>query len=232
MSKKINPISFRLGLFQVWDFNLQKYGKNFDIYATLLYKTFQLYDYLDVLTELKDSNINLNEITLKKNKNIINISYLYKKELVFKNIINLKKEISNNSLFLFNSPIFIHLYKESSYVNSANLISNYIVFSLDSKNTLKKVLLNTYKMLSSSFFTKKVSFTKEGLTRFQLQGFKIKISGCFSSSKTQLAKTVQYNFGSLNLTKLCSYIEYSTKNIYTKYGTCGLQIWLIYKPVN
>ena len=46
MAQKINPISFRLGITQVWNSTLQIYGKSFSGYFLLLHKQLQIQNFI------------------------------------------------------------------------------------------------------------------------------------------------------------------------------------------
>lgn len=70
----------------------------------------------------------------------------------------------------------------------------------------------------------KFSYFKYGFKKVYLKGFKIRLSGRFEGSKTQMAKSVEYTIGSLPLTCLNSYVEFKKKELFTKSGICGLQI--------
>jgi ribosomal protein S3 len=39
-----------------------------------------------------------------------------------------------------------------------------------------------------------------------------------------MAKTIKCNFGTIPLTKLNGYVDYSKTTFFTKFGSCGLKI--------
>jgi ribosomal protein S3 len=69
-----------------------------------------------------------------------------------------------------------------------------------------------------------VKYTVNGIKSTELKGFKLQMSGCFESSRNQMAKTIKCNFGTIPLTKLNGYIDYSKTTFFTKFGSCGLKI--------
>lgn len=229
MSQKINPISFRLGVLQIYKFSLQKYGKSFLVYSNVLYKNFYICEYLYLLSRVKNLNFSIIEVRFKEKKIIIYLDYFSYKNSQKLNILKLKQNLGRIFSFWFEIPIFISLYKKLDYINSSSLIANYVSFSLSRKNKFKSILDNIYKILVMHLNSKKIVFAKTGLLNLYLKGFKFILAGCFSSSRTQMSKTIKYNFGSLCLTELNNYVEYSFKEIHTKYGTCGFQIWLIFE---
>jgi hypothetical protein len=94
--------------------------------------------------------------------------------------------------------------------------------------SLKKALKDVAKLITIQLNSKKILYTSKGPLTFKLQGFKIKSSGRFDNSRNQMSKTIKYTKGSLPLSKLNSYVEYSHKDIHTKSGVCSVHIWLFY----
>jgi|GEM_PF-5891287 len=88
---------------------------------------------------------------------------------------------------------------------------------------------NVNKVLNLCLNLNKISYFKKGPFRIKLIGFKIRLAGRFDNSRNQMAKITKYNSGSLSLSTLKNKVEYSKNEIFTKFGTCGFQIWLFYK---
>ena len=88
----------------------------------------------------------------------------------------------------------------------------------------KKILQFIYNILKKQANSTKVKYTVNGLKVIELKGFKLEISGCFESSRSQMAKIVKCNFGTIPLTKINGYIDYSTNTLFTKFGSCGFKI--------
>ena len=100
--------------------------------------------------------------------------------------------------------------------------------SSQKRSSTKKILQLVYKTLKSRSNSVQIKYTINGLKIAELKGFKIEISGCFESSRSQMAKTIKCNFGTIPLTKLNGYIDYSSSTFFTKFGSCGLKVWLFY----
>lgn len=81
-----------------------------------------------------------------------------------------------------------------------------------------------YKTLQQQSLKKSLIYTTKGLQLVQLKGFKLEFTGCFESSRSQMSKTIKCNFGSIPLTKLNGYVDYSKDTLFTKFGSCGFKI--------
>lgn len=224
MSQKINPISFRLGLFQVWNNTFQVYGKNFYSYRQLLFLKSYIENYLIIKTTFK-SSLFLNSISWFANLNtiILLVDYASIHKYNFK-IINPEKI----EYFLENFKVKFYTIKNLTWLNSANLVSSYILFTFNSTDSFKSGLKYLLIFLNLHLGTKKVFYTAQGIVILKLRGFKIKISGCFDNTRGQMSKSLKYTRGSLSLLKLNNYVEYSYAPIYTKSGVNGFHIWLFY----
>nr|AYR06598.1 ribosomal protein S3 [Lithothamnion sp.] len=226
MSQKINPISNKLGISQIWDTTFSKYGKNFKVYNKLFYKQFKVQLYLTFL--LVSKNFCLDKITINfTNKNLFVNIFVFDIDNV-----NFTPKVSSllrtNSAWLI-MPIIFNFYKKLNLTNSAFLLSNYFLSLAFKENSPKKILKNIYTVLKDQTGKFKVIYTTQGIKKVKLKGFKLQLSGCFEPSRTQMARTIQCNFGSLPLTTLNGYTEYSNSTLYTKFGSCGLKIWLFYE---
>ena len=58
----------------------------------------------------------------------------------------------------------------------------------------------------------------------ELKGFKLEVSGCFDSARSQMAKKLKCSFGQVPSTQLKGYIDYSAKTFFTKSGSCGFKV--------
>nr|AYR06679.1 ribosomal protein S3 [Rhodogorgon sp.] len=232
MAQKINPLSFRLGLLQIWNSTLQRYGKLFTPYILMNYRKKQVVNFLIRCLDNKELILSKIEFIILNHKIVINITYLKleKDDLTEKEKLIIIKQLRKNLVQWFNSSIFIYFYYKKNWLNSAILMSNYITILVGNKSDiLKKILHNNFKFVQNWAKNKKVIYYKQGIIFLTLKGFKICLSGCFDASRVQMTKTIKYNFGFLPLTKLDSYVEYSYRQIFTKYGTCGLKIWFFYE---
>lgn len=225
MSQKINPISFRLGLFQVWNTTITTYGKKIDF--SNLYQKNILEKYLKVL--FIKNNLYLGNISwfiTPKNTFSI-IAYTESSKL----IVSTKTLISKlNTVFtkMFEVSSYIYLIKHSSWCSSTELIKSYILFNINQDVPFKNIFKNTSKIISSQLSTKKILYTVKGPLSLKLKGFKFKLSGRFDNSRNQMTKSMKYTKGALPIPSINTYVEYSQTSIYTKLGTCGLHIWIIY----
>nr|YP_009002110.1 ribosomal protein S3 [Sporolithon durum]AGU16675.1 ribosomal protein S3 [Sporolithon durum] len=227
--QKTNPVSFRIGILKIWDSNLQKYGKYFKPYSLILHLQLQAFNYFSRLFSKNNLYIDYINWLFTNHGLVINIiSYNnVSQELISKNILD--KKLLSILHYWFHLPVSVFLFNQQVWYNSASLISNYVSKCLVYGFPIKKTLQNTCKILQGEVDTKKLIYSKNGLNVISLDGFKIQFSGCFDSTRTQMAKTIQYSHGSVPLTRAQGYVEYSYQQIFTKYGTCGLKIWIFYK---
>ena len=105
------------------------------------------------------------------------------------------------------------------------MLNNYISYLFIYKiKSPKKILQYAFKVLNNQRKNIQVKNTIFGIKTVELKGFKVEISGCFESSRSQMAKTIKCNFGIIPLTQLNGYIDYSKNTFFTKFGACGLKI--------
>lgn len=231
MAQKINPISFRLGVIQIWNSSIQIYGKSFNQYHLILHKYLQIQKFLHKLFSKNNLLLDLQEIKIQKNKISLNIHYSY---------LSYKKKVINKNLFLktfkmvnqwFYLPNKIHFYLKSELKSTANLVIVYAEYLLEQSISHKKILISLCKLLELQLNKQKISFFKTGLFKTKLKGFKIRLAGRLDGSKNQMAKSIEQISGSLPLASIKSYVEYKSIALYTKSGICGLQIWLFYEII-
>ena len=227
MSQKINSISNKLGISRLWNFEFFKYGSKFQSYTKFVSSNNCIFNYLNCFC-LKHDLLIENISTISKNfETRIN---------VFVNPLKVSQGpqnfflLSNVILKWINTSLKLYFYNSFNLINSSFLISNYINYLIIQKgNTPKKVLLFVYKILKDQKEKNQIKYTTQGIKLLELKGFKIEISGCFESSRSQMSKTIKCNLGSNPLTKLNGYVDYSKITFFTKFGSCGLKIWLFYK---
>lgn len=226
MSQKINPLSTRLGISQLWKTNFPKYGKKFKSYTRILHIQLKIFVFLKRFLAgygflIENIHLRFTSYTIFINVFVINTN----------NLKSLPKTKSLPKIVYYWSkiPITFNFYKKLSLVNSAFLVSNYMKYLVLHEVALKKALPMIYKLLKDYSINFKLVQTVQGIGKVTLKGVKLKLSGCFEISRSQMSKTIKCNFGSLPLTKLNGYIEYSDSTIYTKFGSCGLKVWLFYE---
>lgn len=121
--------------------------------------------------------------------------------------------------------ITLAFYKNLHIGSSSFLVSNYITYLFFQKgNTPKKILQFILKVLKVQLKYTQIKYTITGLKVIELKGFKIEVSGCFESSRSQMSKTIKCNFGVSSLNKLNGYIDFSKLTTFTKFGSCGFKI--------
>ena len=81
-----------------------------------------------------------------------------------------------------------------------------------------------YSFLKLQSKITRIEYTTSGIRLMKLKGFRLEISGCFDSTRSQMAKKLKYNFGQVPLTLLNGYIDYSSHTLFTKSGSCGFKI--------
>nr|YP_009402602.1 ribosomal protein S3 [Sheathia arcuata]ARX95742.1 ribosomal protein S3 [Sheathia arcuata] len=224
MSQKINPISFRLGLSQVWNNTFQLYGKNLSSYTSFLYLKLVLYNYLRRYLDSKQVFFGPLHWLVLKDKIILLVIY---RSCFNSNLLKLEK-LTLFLRFLTNWNLKLYLLKQMSWVNTPALITAYILYNRKKKISLKIILKRVTFVLSSCLNSKKIVYNSKGPISLRLKGFKIKISGRFDNTRNQMSKTLSNSEGSLPLSKLNSYMEYHNSEIYTNSGLNNLQVWLFY----
>nr|YP_010395119.1 ribosomal protein S3 [Grateloupia elliptica]UQJ72560.1 ribosomal protein S3 [Grateloupia elliptica]UYI31675.1 ribosomal protein S3 [Grateloupia elliptica] len=228
MAQKINPISLRLGLTQVWDSTLQNYGKLCNNYATIFHKQLQIYQLLTQLFKLNSFVLGTRQFNCSENSVKLTIFY---SNLIYNP--NLDKNISANLLKTasawYGNRVLIRFYSKLKWFSTTSLIFNYSWFLLKQNVPLNKIFWNLCQSLKTQINSRKILHSTGGPIIGELQGFRICLSGRFDNSRNQMAKTIKYKVGSLPLTNLQSYVEFTNSEVHTKLGTCGIQLWLFYK---
>lgn len=229
MAQKVNPTGFRLGTAKVWKSFIQIHGTSFNIYRTVLREYFQIQSVLFRLFHKNNFILDSQEMKIGNDIVFLNIYYLnspsrqkLKKVKFFSNIWLIINQ-------LFKLKVSVRFYLKPELRSTATLVTAYTKYLLEHSTMPMKVLLNICKLLDNNLNSKKISYSKSGIIRMTLKGFKIKLSGRLDGSKSQMAKSIEQSLGTLSLTSLKSYVEYKNEKIYTKSGICGLQIWLFYE---
>lgn len=219
MSRKINSVSLRLGLFQVWSVVSTCYGKNLNPYQFFWLKL-NLENYI--------RRVFTNERTLfgglywmyKSNQILVIINYI--------NILNLVSITYKFYVYLHyvvkqwsSLPISIYIF-EINQLNTASFISSYICSSLN-KNVPFKSIFNTIQLN-----TKRVIYTVNGPSITKLIGLKVKYSGKINGSRNPMSKSLKISMGPVALSTISNYVDYDYKIIYTKLGVCSVHVWITY----
>lgn len=224
MSQKINPVSNKLGILQIWNYNVHNYGKNLKNYTKFIQVQKLILNYVNCILNTNFLLIENIHIIRTIHQTTIRIA-VFDLQKTFTQKTDLVKAI----VYWLKTPIVLSFYRKINLGNSAFLINNYVIYLFTQKtSTPKKILQTVFKILKDQSFKTKVVYTASGIKKLKLKGFKIEISGCFESSRSQMAKKIKCNFGSVPLTKLNGFIDYSNIILWTKFGSCGFKIWLFY----
>lgn len=228
MAQKINPISLRLGLTQVWDSTLQNYGKLYSNYSVILHDQLQIHQLLTQLFKL--NKLILGTKQFNHSENTTKLIIFYSDLTHYPNLDrSISAELLKSTSKWFSNKTLIRFYSKPKRFSTANLIFNYAWFLSKQNLSLNRIFWNLYRSLKIQINSKKILHSTYGPIIGELQGFRICLSGRFDNSRNQMAKTIKYKVGSLPLMNLQSYVEFTNSEIHTKLGTCGVQLWLFYK---
>nr|AMR57147.1 ribosomal protein S3 [Gracilaria salicornia] len=229
MARKVNPISLRLGLTQVWNLTIQNYGKLNYCYMSSFLQYWRTRNIIAKILKFNKFLINDKELWYINNTLFLNI---YMVELVKKHsdmYLFLIKELSKLVCKWFSLKVDLRIYKRISWMTTSNLMLSYVSYLFDENRNLNKILWQVCTFLKKHLHKGKVVYSTKGIRIAYLKGFKIRLVGRFDNTKSQMAKSIQQGSGSLSLLSLKNQVEYMQKNLHTKLGSCGLQIWLFYE---
>nr|YP_009019510.1 ribosomal protein S3 [Gracilaria salicornia]AHG53097.1 ribosomal protein S3 [Gracilaria salicornia] len=229
MARKVNPISLRLGLTQVWNLTIQNYGKLNYCYMSSFLQYWRTRNIIAKILKFNKFLINDKELWYINNTLFLNI---YMVDLVKKHsdmYLFLIKELSKLVCKWFSLKVDLRIYKRISWMTTSNLMLSYVSYLFDENRNLNKILWQVCTFLKKHLHKGKVVYSTKGIRIAYLKGFKIRLVGRFDNTKSQMAKSIQQGSGSLSLLSLKNQVEYMQKNLHTKLGSCGLQIWLFYE---
>nr|YP_010199711.1 ribosomal protein S3 [Gracilaria flabelliformis]UAD89669.1 ribosomal protein S3 [Gracilaria flabelliformis] len=229
MTRKVNPISLKLGLTQVWDFTIQNYSKLNDCYALSFLKQLQIENIVGKILKVNKFLVNDKEFWYFNNKLFLNI-YIVE---VFNNQVDkylfLIQKLSKLVFNWFSLKIYLRIYKRIYWITTSNLILSYASYLFEQNKSPNKILWQICIFLNKHRHCSKIIYSTKGIRLVHLKGFKVRLVGRFDNTKSQMAKSIQQSSGSLSLISLKNQVEFMQKNLYTKLGSCGLQIWLFYE---
>lgn len=225
MSQKINPINNKLGVLQIWNLKFQKYGRTFKGYSKLIQPRNYILIYLKRFLFQNHLLIESIEFLQSNQQTLIKV-FIFKLKFF-----QLQTKVLLNIIsYWLKCPVKLLVYQKSNLNNSSFLVANYILYLVFKKtNSSKQILQIIYSTLKEQSCKTKVVYTIRGLQLVQLKGFKLEFTGCFESSRSQMSKTLKCSFGSVPLTKLNGYVDYSSNYFLTKFGSCGFKLWLFYE---
>nr|YP_009511841.1 ribosomal protein S3 [Gracilaria gracilis]AXI97718.1 ribosomal protein S3 [Gracilaria gracilis] len=229
MTRKINPISLRLGLTQVWDYTIQNYNKLNYCYTLSFLKQLQIENIVTKILSLNKFLIHDKEFWYSKNKLFLNIYIVEVDPNNSNKYLFLIKELSKLISNWFFLKIQLRIYKRVSWLTTSNLVSSYVSYLFVQNKNPNKILWQICILLKKHLGSNKVVYSTRGIHSVYLKGFKVRLVGRFDNTKNQMSKSIQQGSGSLSLISLRNQVEFVQKNLYTKLGSCGLQIWLFYE---
>lgn len=205
MGQKINPNVFRL----IYKKKCSIWFENFKNYSYFLKKDNQILTFL----KLKIEEFAINKIKIKRetiHKRVMIHIHTQYPALIYKNKSILKTLTLNQKSYLkSNELVLIKIFKIQNFNTKINLLTFIISKQIQARITFPRIIQVI------------LSKTKD----INLKGLKIQISGRLNG--IEKAKTEWYKQGSIPLNTLMTKIEYTSKNIITKYGSIGIKIWLV-----
>nr|UAD89494.1 ribosomal protein S3 [Gracilaria changii] len=230
MTRKTNPISLKLGLTQVWDFTIQSYCKLNYYYNSWLLKQWQINNIITKILELNKLWVNDKEFWYFKNKLFLNIYIVGEVPILHSDKYSLLvKELSKAIFNWFSFKIYLRIYKRMDWTVTSDLVSSYIVYLFEQDRSPSRILWQVCGFLKKNLNTRKIVYSTKGIRLVHLKGFKVKLVGRFDNTKSQMARSIQQSAGSLSLISLKNQVEFVQKDLYTKLGSCGVQVWLFYE---
>lgn len=207
MGQKINPNGFRL----IYKKTCSIWFETFTNYAYLVKKDNQI---LTILKK-KVEEFAINKIKIKRdlvnNKLVIILHTKYPEDITLKHYITSFQSTNKTLFFKTNELFFIKLFKIENPIAKINLIAFIISEQIKERISFERI----------------VQILMIKIEPLNLKGIKIQISGRLNG--IEKAKTDWYKKGSIPLNTLFEKIEYTYKNISTKYGSIGLKIWIVLK---
>nr|YP_009500463.1 ribosomal protein S3 [Gracilariopsis heteroclada]AXE43625.1 ribosomal protein S3 [Gracilariopsis heteroclada] len=229
MAKKINPTSLRLGITQVWDFTLQNYGKLTSRNILYTLKRLQLKNVITQFFNLNKFLVGEQEIWYYHNNLFLNIyftDYIIKNCSKYPSILH---SISSLIFEWFSLKVRLRIFRKTVWASTPNMLISYADYLIKQHKNPNKVLWQLCQFLKTHLNSTKVIYSTKGIHLVYLKGFQVRLVGRFDNTKNQMSKNIQQGFGALSLMSLKSRVEFVHKELYTKLGSCGLQIWLFYE---
>lgn len=227
MSQKINPTNNKLGVLQVWNYRFQKYGKTFRNYKKFLRP--KNYSFLFLKQFLYQNNLLIENVEFSKSTHQFLIKiFIFRLTQV---PIRLKFQFCLKVIsYWLKCPVKFLIYQKNSLSSSSLLINNYIFYLFFVRtNSIKQIFQQIFQLLEKQSNKIIFIYTIKGIQLIKFKGFKLEVTGCFESSRNQMSKTLKYNLGSVPLTRLNGYVDYSNNHFFTKFGSCGIKLWLFYE---
>lgn len=228
MGKKVNPLTFRLGIYQNHRSN---WFSNFKDYSKILKQDRQirllLIWFLKFIEENEKNKLfNFHDINIERfsnnNKLLIEIKILQKIDI--KDLFNKYYEKCSNIFYeikklSFIQQIYIRLVNINKYLIDATFILDLLTSKVSKKVTFRRAIQTVLYEFRS--LTNQLKKTNTSIKDF---GLIIKISGRING--VDLAHVTKVNEGTISLQKLTSNISYKSERLETPFGTIGIKIWV------
>ncbi|MCM1989651.1 30S ribosomal protein S3 [Oceanirhabdus seepicola] len=208
MGQKVNPHGLRVGVIKDWDAKWYADKKNF---ADYLMEDVELRKYIK--NKHKNAGISKIEIERAAKKVKLNI-YTAKPGMVIgrggSGIEALKTEIKKNILKNSNKNLLINIVEVKQSEKDAQLVAENIALQLEKRISFRRAM-------------------KQCIQRAMKSGVKgIKTACAGRLGGAEIARTEQYNEGTIPLQTLRADIDYGFAEADTVYGKIGVKVW-IYK---
>jgi len=204
MGQKINPIGFRLGINRTWDSRWYARG---DEYASLLHEDLKIRKFLQV--RLKAASISKIIIERPHKKCRITIYTARPGVVIGKkgaDIEKLRREVAK----MTDAEVFLNLVEVRKPETDANLVADSIAQQLERRVAFRRAMKRSM----------------QSAMRMGALGCKIICAGRLGGA--EIARSEQYNEGSVPLHTLRADIDYGFAEAKTAMGIIGIKVW-IYK---
>lgn len=196
-----------------------------------------------ILKELIKTNSS-DKFSLKTEHNAMKLNLRDKKKQLIK--LNINSLGINSNLADFDN-LKNNFSKKLSCQNSIfiwpNLIIDYVINQLNKPKKQKNkffnislqlgllkyliVLLTTESLIWSELHQK---YKRKRITNNNIIGLKLQLNGKWKKTKAGRKQTLSLSFGQTRKISVENIIVFDSTNFKTKYASCGLKIWIAYKP--
>lgn len=246
MGQKVHPTNLRLGSLFSWKDSW--YSIN---YSDVSYQNIKIFNYLKRV--LIDYNCILGSCNVLRSYGQVNVYLTYYSltdeslnktpdvlcNQVNKRLVNLKvlpdsKKVPWGEMKLalqswMGLSVVFNYYKENNIINNANFIAGYIRFKVESNESLRGCLKQVMNEFSKSQHLLVVRSNLYQSNYYSLKGLKVLCSGRLRGVRSRISTKESIFVGSILLHSYHKYINYALEEAYTKYGMCGIKVWLFYE---
>ncbi|USO02407.1 MAG: 30S ribosomal protein S3 [Alphaproteobacteria bacterium] len=202
MGQKVNPISFRIGVNEIWDSNWFATRAN--------YKDFLSADY-NIRKKIKKTfrNAGISQILISRNEDQtkVQIHVLKTGMLIGKKGAEIERVKATIAPLIKNKLVLDIVEVKKADLNAAIAAHN-IAIQLEKRISFRRAMR---RVMMSAF--------KAGA-----KGIKVSCSGRLAGA--EIARTEWYKEGRLRLHTLKSAVSYAVDTAYTTYGAIGVKVWI------